>query len=190
MTGVIQLFEAPVESGMNDDPLFSQPLENLLPPEDPNKKPRGRVVQKATARRVPDAQEYAADRVNGPAIGLIVTSSISIVLLCLGLALDIWSLSTGEVDDEPAKPGLPRETTVHIRMGWSALIVASNLVTVWGAVRMLSLKNMALCRTACILAVVPCVGPCFFIGLPFGIWGLKALHDSEVRSEFTRWNRD
>lgn len=171
---------------MAEDPLFSQPLENLLPPEDPKKKVRAKVVKRAWAFRVPDTLQYAADRVSGPAIGMIVTASISGLLIILSLIFDVWYIRSGEIDAEPPSRGISRETAVYIRIAWGSLMLLADAVIVWGSIRMLSLRNLALCRIACTLSVVPCFGPCFILGIPFGVWGLKSLNDAEVRDAFNQ----
>jgi hypothetical protein len=40
--------------------------------------------------------------------------------------------------------------------------------------------------TVCILAMLPFIGPCYLLAVPFGIWGLVALRRPEVRASFAR----
>jgi hypothetical protein len=51
--------------------------------------------------------------------------------------------------------------------------------------KMQKLENHQLAFTASILAMIPCVSPCCFLGLPFGIWALVVLNKPEVKSQFT-----
>ncbi|MCA9268539.1 MAG: hypothetical protein KDA41_08710 [Planctomycetales bacterium] len=44
--------------------------------------------------------------------------------------------------------------------------------------------NFGFAKTAAMLSVVPCCGPCYVVGLPFGIWALVVMHQPEVRSAF------
>jgi hypothetical protein len=37
---------------------------------------------------------------------------------------------------------------------------------------------------AAILAMVPCLTPCCFLGLPVGIWALVVLNRAKIKSEF------
>jgi predicted membrane channel-forming protein YqfA (hemolysin III family) len=51
------------------------------------------------------------------------------------------------------------------------LIVASIwtlLFVIVGAIAMLQLKRITLARAACIVAVLPALGPCFLLEIPFG----------------------
>jgi hypothetical protein len=128
--------------------------------------------------------EYARGRVSGPATALIVVSAISSALLLLALAVDIWLLVSG-VAGEMAQPrGMPKETQVTIRAVWAFLMLATGAVILIGAVRMMGLRSRGLSMVACVLALVPCLGPCFVLGIPFGIWGLVALNDPRVRRAF------
>ena len=76
------------------------------------------------------------------------------------------------------------EMAVAVRILWSVLMLAANAVILAGAMRMKDLRNPGLARGACILALIPCLGPCFVLGIPFGIWGLVALADANVRAAF------
>jgi hypothetical protein len=64
-----------------------------------------------------------------------------------------------------------------IGMVMSALIFA-------GASKMQLLKNYEFAFVASILALVPCMTPCCFLGLPFGIWALVLISKPEIKSEF------
>ena len=51
--------------------------------------------------------------------------------------------------------------------------------------RMRSLRSYGLCQLGAILAVIPCIGPCYLLGIPFGIWALIALNRPGVREVFS-----
>ncbi|MGL6073915.1 MAG: hypothetical protein ACRC8S_07125 [Fimbriiglobus sp.] len=130
-------------------------------------------------------QEFASAKVSGPAIGLIVTSAIGLIALFLGLAFDLLLLTTGLGDDLPAQQGgIRKEQQIMGRMTWSLAMVLTNTIIFIGAIHMKRLKSCSIARLACILAVVPCCGPCFVLGIPFGIWGIVTLGDSHVRGAF------
>lgn len=130
-----------------------------------------------------------ARRVTGPAISLIITSAICLLLVLLGIVFDVWLLASGEVAELERNRQIDPATTVQIRIAWSVLILIANVVILAGAIAMMRLRNRGLAMTACVLAVIPCVGPCFLLGLPFGIWGLVAMNDPDVRRAFggDRW---
>jgi len=69
-------------------------------------------------------------------------------------------------------------------MLWGAAIVVANVVVLAGAIQMTRLRSFGLARTAAILAIIPCIGPCYLLGIPFGIWALVVLHDPAIRHSF------
>lgn len=127
---------------------------------------------------------YARGRVSGPAIGLLATAGLSGVLLCLALAFDVWFVASGAIDDQRPGPVVTTRFQVGVRVVWSLLMLAAHLGILFGALQMLGLRRYGAARTACWLAVVPCVGPCFVLGVPFGIWGLMVLADPRVGPAF------
>ena len=56
---------------------------------------------------------------------------------------------------------------------------------IFGAWRMSTLRNRPLAMAGSIIAMIPCFSPCFFIGLPIGIWSLVVLCDENVKRSFT-----
>ena len=128
-------------------------------------------------RRSGPGLDWARARVEGPAIGLVVLSTITAGLSLVGLvALSIPGLNQhrGEWSSIPVD---------KLELGSS---LAVELVILVGAIFMMRLENRPLALAACVLAVIPCTSPCCCIGIPFGIWGLSALHDPQVREAFRR----
>jgi hypothetical protein len=123
---------------------------------------------------------YARGRVSAPAMPLLVLCIISLVLLFLGLCFDVWLLASGR-----ARQMSSGEMPVFVRAIWSVLLVLANGVTLAGALRMKNLRSPRLAQAACILAVLPCLGPCLVLGIPVGIWGLIVLNDPGVWDAFT-----
>ncbi len=64
------------------------------------------------------------------------------------------------------------------------MLIAVNSIILYGAFQMKNLQNFGMAKTACILALIPCCGPCYIVGIPFGIWGLNVLSDPEVQRAF------
>jgi hypothetical protein len=123
---------------------------------------------------------YARGRVSAPAMTLLVLCIISLVLLFFGLCFDGWLLASGR-----ARQMSSGEMPVVVRTIWSVLLVLANGVTLAGAWRMKNLRSPRLAQAACILAVVPGLGPCLVLGIPVGIWGLIVLNDPGVWDAFT-----
>jgi hypothetical protein len=124
------------------------------------------------------------NRVNGPAMALIIVTSISLVILVLSLLFDVFLLTSGVADQLRQPAGMSKHQQVVIRMIWGILIIAVNGIILYGAMQMKSLRDLGMARTACYLSLIPCCGPCFVLGIPFGIWGLMVLNDPQVQRTF------
>jgi len=133
---------------------------------------------------VEDDWDYARGKVLGPAIGLIVVCLVSLAALALALVFDVWLLGSGTAAQMPPRGGMRHEDVVKIRMLWALLMVVANVITLIGAVRMKGIRQLGFVRLACILGLLPCLGPCFVLGMPFGIWGLIVLNDPRVQEVF------
>jgi hypothetical protein len=133
---------------------------------------------------VNDSISDVRSKVSGPAIGLIIAVSLSLGLLMLGLIFSVWLLVSGVANDLPEPIGMTKETQISIRIAINVLVQFVNVFVLFGAVRMKRLRSLNLARTACVLAMVPCFGPCCLLGLPFGIWGLVVLSDTNVQQAF------
>ena len=128
-----------------------------------------------------DEQELGTSRLKGPAIGLIATSSIWILLLLLGLCFSVFLLVSGAADEMIQPAGMSKRTQIMVRMVSNLAMQALNIAILWGGIQILRRKaTRGQARLACILALIPCCGPCFVLGIPFGIWGLVALNDPET----------
>jgi len=60
------------------------------------------------------------------------------------------------------------------------------LLLISGAFSMMRQGSHLWAVTTCILALIPFLGPCYFLAVPFGIWGLMLLRRPEIRNSFAR----
>lgn len=67
--------------------------------------------------------------------------------------------------------------------GGSIGIVMDILVIV-GAYNLMKLKKFSMAMTGAVIACIPCCGPCFVLGIPFGIWALVLLNNPEIKPHF------
>lgn len=130
-----------------------------------------------------DESSYAADRVRGPSIALLVTAIvggaaqvISLARTVLGFALPMDHYREG--DELPA--------FVSFAFGSVANLIGLAMAFVVGfaALKMQRLESYNLALVGSILAMIPCVSPCCLLGLPFGIWALVVLTDDRVKRAF------
>jgi hypothetical protein len=124
-----------------------------------------------------------AERVNGPAIGLMVTAG-------LGALLQIASLIFRAAGPAiMANSGMSNPAFANMFSGTLGMLssVIGLLVSgfiFFGAMKMRSLENYGLAMAASIIAMIPCFSPCCLLGLPIGIWALVILSKPEVKSAF------
>ena len=60
------------------------------------------------------------------------------------------------------------------------------LLLISGAFSILRKGSYLWAVTTCILALIPGIGPCYLIAVPFGLWGLVLLRRPEIRDSFVR----
>lgn len=126
-------------------------------------------------------KEAARQAVKGPAIGLICVASLSLLLGLLGMALDVVLLTSGAA--KLADPEF-HELQIVVRTVWGLIILANSGFSMWAGISMHRLKQHQLCWLASIMACIPAIGPCFCLGIPFGIWAVVVLNRPEVAESF------
>lgn len=134
---------------------------------------------------------YADQKVSTPAIALIVVTALWLCLGTLATLFDVVLLLSGEA--KPLHQGRGN-LVVGGRMVLTVVILAYNLVILAGAVQMKRLRAYRFAKAACWMAVNPCMGPCYLLGIPFGVWGIGVLNDPRVRRGFdtaeSHWSRE
>ncbi len=68
--------------------------------------------------------------------------------------------------------------------GLAAAQLIGLIVISVGAAKLGFLESYRMARVGSILACIPFVTPFIWLGIPFGIWALRLLADSEVRGAF------
>jgi hypothetical protein len=125
---------------------------------------------------------YASQRVSAPATSLIVTAILGLVLNLLVTAHLIFSPIAAIQRHANAMPDIFVTVTTALIQCIVASIVC--IVVLIGASKMKALENYGFAMAASIIALIPCIGPCCGLGIPFGIWSLVVLSDPIVKSSF------
>ena len=132
------------------------------------------------------ARARAKEAVSGPAIGLIVTAALGIVIKALGLVSPIVG-----VNFMPPPAGMTPEMARVMQFFSGPVAIVSGIVglaislfVLYGAIKMQKLAGYGFAMAAAIIALIPCFSPCCLIGLPIGIWVLVVLSKPEVKSQF------
>jgi hypothetical protein len=111
------------------------------------------------------------------AVGLLVTSILH-VTGGLFYFVYVYSVSISpDADPESTQAMLVLCMYYGIAMLYSLLLAS-------GAFSMMRRGSYLWAMTTCVLALVPIIGPCYFLAMPFGIWGIIVLRRPQVRASF------
>ena len=129
----------------------------------------------------------AAALVKGPAIALIVTSSLGILYY---LVSGVVTLAGGALFQRDLPANIPSELRSILEGMHGPLaslinfaVVALNGFVLFGAIKLLRLQSYGIALAACIVAMLPCQC-CCVLGLPFGVWALVVMSKPEVKAQF------
>ena len=131
----------------------------------------------------PPSGSAGAEKVNGPAIGLIVVAILGVVLQIVSL---IFNLAGASILSNARMPNEAWANMFSGTMGAVSSIIGILLsgVILFGGMKMKKLESYGLAMAASILAMIPCFSPCCLLGLPIGIWAVVVLAKPEVKSAF------
>jgi len=118
------------------------------------------------------------NRLMPAAIGLLVTSILHVVF---GLFYFVYAFSVLNSPNAPAAGG----HALLVYCMYYGITMLYCLLLISGAFSMMRRGSYLWAVTTCILAMVPLLGPCYFLALPFGIWGVLVLRQQGVRDSFT-----
>ena len=128
----------------------------------------------------------AMERVNLPAIFIMVIAGISIFFAVLGLVMNLLGTSMGAF--LPPSSGADERVVQMFSGGIGILLnlinVAINGFVLFGAMKMKKLESYTLSMIAVIVNGLPCSGCCCGIGLGISIWALVVLLDNSVKAAF------
>jgi hypothetical protein len=130
----------------------------------------------------------ARQQVEGPAIGLIITGAVGILLGAGSLLLNLVGIGASGLSSELGDYGDYDRYASFASSGMGIFFAFIGLCVsafvIWAALKMKNLENRTLAVVASIVAMIPCLGPCCLIGLPIGIWSLVVLMKPEVQQAF------
>jgi hypothetical protein len=128
----------------------------------------------------------ALQQVQGPAVGLIVTSILGMLAAVAGLLMNMFGLTMGAAGMQGTQemPEWVNMMSGGLGIVQSILALVMSVVILLGALKLKKLENYTFSMIATIVAMVPCISPCCLVGLPIGIWALVVLNKPEVKSSF------
>ncbi|WP_148618615.1 hypothetical protein [Mariniblastus fucicola] len=126
---------------------------------------------------------HPSNLVFGPALALMIITGMWLAAVLLGLAGNIVMLATGNLVPRQGVDMSPT-TIAFIQIGVAVFFLLLHSLAMWGAFNMMKLKSYSSARSAAIVAVIPCISPCYILGIPFGIWALVVLSKPHVKQAF------
>lgn len=135
-------------------------------------------------------QALARQKVNGPAIGLMVTAALGFLGAIWNIIAPLTGLNNMQTSNANLPPQFQQFQQMMTQMNGTMGVVTGIIGLVmcflifYGALQMQKLRNYGLCMAASIVAMIPCLSPCCCIGLPIGIWALVVLSKADVKPFF------
>jgi GYF domain 2 len=135
-------------------------------------------------------REGALQQVKGPAMALLVTAILGLMVAALDLVLNIAALTGHQLLpqqqlQDPQMQKIFGSLQGGLGIFGSIIKAAIGVVVLIGAGKMQRLENYQFAMTAAIVGMIPCLSPCCLLGIPFGIWALIVLNKPEVKSQFS-----
>lgn len=139
----------------------------------------------------------AGGKVTIPAIGLIITSILGILLNLAdltGLTTNLLQSFFAGLAQQSDNPQLNDAVAKMQNAGHSPFVIANavfqiiiEILIFVGGFKMLKLKSYHFAYAAAIMSVIPCITSCCVLplGLIFGIWAMVVLSKPEVKSQFS-----
>jgi len=90
------------------------------------------------------------------------------------------------VDPDYDAARLAEQTALDFDWGGMLARLAIAALVLAGGLHMRAARSYGAALAGAALAVLPCFGPCFGLGLPIGVWALVVLCDADVRRAFAR----
>ena len=130
----------------------------------------------------------ARQQVEGPAIGLIITGGLGVLLKLVSLLLNLVGVGASGLSSELGDlGGYDRYMSFmggRIGVFFAFVALGVSAFVIWAALKMRNLEKRTMAVVASVLAMIPCLGPCCLVGIPIGIWSLVVLMKPEVQQAF------
>ena len=127
--------------------------------------------------------QIVADKLKGPAMGLIATAVIGSLTQIVSLLANVLGAGLGAMGGGDGG-GMLNLFSGGVGILFNLIGLAVAGLIGYGAMQMMKVTKYNLCMAASVVAIIPCVSPCCIIGLPIGIWALVVLNQPDVKAAF------
>ncbi len=125
----------------------------------------------------PAEQEPAFAAVLAPARALLIVAVLNVLVSGTVGAVRLY-----QVEVFSARRGF--ELVEAAELAQATFQVLGMGVAIWGAWKMQRLESYGLAMAASVLMMLPWTSACCVLGLPFGVWSVTVLSQTEVREAF------
>ena len=130
-------------------------------------------------------RNVAEQKVRWPAIGLLVTAVLCILLQLAVILMTLLGIEfPGMEQVERDIPQWAEWMSGGMNIGLALFGIAVSGFVIFGAIKLMRLESYGIALAAAIISMIPC-SVCCCIGLPIGIWALIVMHAPDVRPAFT-----
>jgi len=137
------------------------------------------------AASFPGMTSPAEGLVSGPAIGLMCFAGIGFLIQCGRILVQLLGLGMLAASRQPSDaPTWVNMLSGTVGMVFAVIGILTSVLIFVGGLKMKKLESYGFAMAASIIAMIPCISPCCFLGLPVGIWALVVLAKPEVKSAF------
>ena len=124
-----------------------------------------------------------------PGIALIVVGSIGLLLTGGYGILNLFVVLSGTMPPPPPEMQGTELQFYHAGVWGSVIMILVNalfqILVILGGIAMVRAKGKGMAMTGAVLSVIPCLSSSLcMLGIPFGIWSLIVLSDSNVKQLF------
>jgi hypothetical protein len=126
----------------------------------------------------------ALQKVAGPAVGLMVTAGLGLLVALAGVIMNLTGATWAGMSGNPEAQKIAQMFGGTVGVIGNLLGIAVSAFLFFGAYKMKKLENYGLALATSIVAMIPCISPCCLIGLPIGIWALVVLTKPDVKTNF------
>ena len=132
----------------------------------------------------------AAEKVKGPAIGLIIMGALGILGALLSVLQNVVGFGFSQ---QMAEQQAQMPEWMKYMMGGGGLVIGIVLAVIsggasafvlWAGMQMMKLRGHGAAMVASVIVMIPFLSCCCLIGLGIGIWSLIVLNKPEVRAAF------
>jgi hypothetical protein len=115
---------------------------------------------------------------------LMVVGGIGIVWQILWLLLRLFGVGMAALGG--GRDGMFAMLQGALGLVFSIISIGIGVGILMGAMKMQKLQSYNFALAAAVIAMIPCISPCCWLGLPAGIWALVILMKPEVKAAFNQ----